>query len=358
WDSRDRRHRQLTRVGYEAMGGVAGTLAGHADAVLAAMTANRLGLARAVLERLVTPEQTRALVTLDELSQLPGDCAAIEQVVRVLADSRLIAIEDSGERDSATVELIHESLITRWPTLRRWLDENRDDAEFLARLRAASKEWERSGRSEGTLWRGEVAEGAWRWHEQYNGELGERERRYLAAVVALARRAERTRRRLLYGAMAGLVALLGVAVVAVVQSQAVIAQQKQELQLTQELKDAVEQAELARRAAVQEKERAEREKVRAKRALTDAERVRAAMEQEKKKAERARAEAQDEAARARAAEARAKDSATAAQAAESRARAAQQQAEESAGQERAARKKLQQIIERANGGTMRKGIDQ
>ncbi|MEM9488718.1 MAG: serine/threonine-protein kinase [Myxococcota bacterium] len=139
WDGRDRRQHRLTRAGYESMGGVAGTLASHADAVLAGMAAARLRLARAVLERLVTPERTRALVTLGELAELPGDRDTLAAVVHVLADSRLVAIEDSSERDSATVELIHESLITRWPTLRRWLDENLDDAVFLARLRAASQ---------------------------------------------------------------------------------------------------------------------------------------------------------------------------------------------------------------------------
>ncbi|MEM9493941.1 MAG: serine/threonine-protein kinase PknK, partial [Myxococcota bacterium] len=209
WDGRDRERRKLTRASYDAMGGMAGALASHADAVLAGMTAAERELARAVFERLVTPERARAIVTVGELRQLAprgDDRAAIERVVHHLADARLLTIEDSREggqtRASAAVELIHESLITRWPTLGRWLDENQDDAEFLARLRAASQEWQRSGQSEGMLWRGEVAEEARRWHGQYAGELGERERHYLAAVEALARRSGRLKRFMIAGGVA------------------------------------------------------------------------------------------------------------------------------------------------------------
>ncbi|MEM9489405.1 MAG: protein kinase, partial [Myxococcota bacterium] len=133
WEARDRERRQLTRTSYWAMGGVAGTLAGHADTVLSGMTPGRRRLARAVLQRLVTPERTRAVVTLAELTQPSaapngdsdgdsGEDSDAAAVVEHLAEARLIAIEDSigraDERASATVELIHESLITRWPTLR------------------------------------------------------------------------------------------------------------------------------------------------------------------------------------------------------------------------------------------------
>jgi hypothetical protein len=60
WERRDRDRRLLTEASYEQLGGVAGALATHADAVLAGMSAAQQALARAVLERLITPECTRA----------------------------------------------------------------------------------------------------------------------------------------------------------------------------------------------------------------------------------------------------------------------------------------------------------
>ncbi|KYF90326.1 hypothetical protein BE20_18040 [Sorangium cellulosum] len=47
WEQRDRARRALTEASYRRMGGVAGTLAGHADAVLDAMSSSERMLARA-----------------------------------------------------------------------------------------------------------------------------------------------------------------------------------------------------------------------------------------------------------------------------------------------------------------------
>ena len=51
---------------------VAGALATHAEAMLAGMSAAQQALARAVLARLVTPERTRAPVSMTELHALRG----------------------------------------------------------------------------------------------------------------------------------------------------------------------------------------------------------------------------------------------------------------------------------------------
>ncbi|XXR59394.1 protein kinase [Sorangium sp. So ce385] len=222
WEARDRERRLLTRDSYDQLGGVAGALSAHADAVLSALSSREQRLARAVLLRLVTPERTRAVVSLDELRDLAqgseGD--AVAQVVQRLAGARLLLIETGGEqavgeRDGTTVELVHESLIERWPKLRQWLAESEQDAEFLARLRAAAQQWEASGHTEGLLWRDRAAEDARGWYERRcaaqgdggRSELGFREERYLLAVVALCERARRLRRRLATGMIATLTAI-------------------------------------------------------------------------------------------------------------------------------------------------------
>ncbi|WP_438013862.1 protein kinase [Sorangium sp. So ce315] len=217
WDARDRERRLLTQQSYEQMGGVAGALSAHADAVVAALSSREQRLARAVLLRLVTPERTRAVVSLKELGELAEDAEgdgsdAIAQVIQHLAGARLLLLETSGEREGATVELVHESLIERWAKLGQWLDESSRDAQFVARLRAAAAQWEASGRAEGLLWRDSAAEDARAWHERRASEqgaafrvgLGRREERYLLAVVALSDRARRVRRRLATGVIAAL----------------------------------------------------------------------------------------------------------------------------------------------------------
>ena len=199
WERRDRELRLLTEASYEQLGGVAGALASHADAVLAGMSAAQRELARAVLERLVTPERTRAPVSVTDLHALRGDPSLVDDLVQHLAAIRLVVIERGAEGADATVELVHESLIDRWPQLVRWLDENQDDAAMLARLRAAARDWERGGHAAGLLWTGEVAREARAWRQRYQGELATVEQRYLAAVLAAADRARRLRRRLFSG---------------------------------------------------------------------------------------------------------------------------------------------------------------
>jgi hypothetical protein len=193
WTERDRDRRLLTRASYEAMGGIAGTLADHADHVLAAISGREQTLVRTIFERLVTPERTRAVVSLDELRELPGDPDEIERLVHRLVDARLLVIESRAVYDRV-VEIVHESLIDRWPTLVGWLDENREDAAFLARLRTAATQWQASDHDEGVLWRDEPARRALAWLVCYRGELGRRERAYLDAVRTVSTRAERAKR--------------------------------------------------------------------------------------------------------------------------------------------------------------------
>ncbi|XYH98714.1 protein kinase domain-containing protein [Sorangium sp. So ce1128] len=212
WEMRDRERRLLTRASYERIGGVAGALSAHADAVLSALPQREQRLVRAVLLRLVTPERTRAVVRIDELHELArggaGDGAeAIAQVVQHLADARLLLIaaggEASGDGGGTTVELVHESLIERWPKLAQWLAESEQDALLMARVRVAAQQWQASGEAEGLLWRDRAAEDARAWYERRRAAKGaswrvglsQREERYLLAVVGLVERARRLRLR-------------------------------------------------------------------------------------------------------------------------------------------------------------------
>ncbi len=312
WDLRDREEKLLTRARYESFGGVAGALVVHGDAVLASMSVVKLRIARSIFERLVTLERTRAVITLGELRDLPGDTDTIEQVIYYLADARLLAIESAGESrrqrtsadplaapadrdellssglylgsDSSSVELIHESLIEGWPTLRRWLDEQDEDCEFMARLRAAATQWQLGGRNEGMLWTGEAAREAERWRQRYNGEIGEREGQYLAAVLAGQHRTGRIK--ILAASIMGFLLLL-----LIMAAVGYLSAHSANEEATKQLKRAEEALEQSRQAQKQETQA----RTEAEAARREAEVARGEAEAAKRAAEQARTEAETQA---------------------------------------------------------------
>ncbi|HWN70797.1 MAG TPA: protein kinase, partial [Haliangium sp.] len=258
WELRDCDRRLLTETSYEQLGGVAGALASHADAVLASMPARDARLAWAVFLRLVTPERTRGLATLSELRQLGQTLEDMDRVLARLVEARLMTVDigvrnvhaGSRDEDDGVVELAHESLIDTWPPLARWLDENEADAVFLTRLRGAATDWERSSRAAGLLWTGETAQEARTWQHRYQGELAPVEKRYLAAVFAAAECSRRTQRRLFGGALlAALVMSMAMGRLAWQEREASKAATKAASQARQETERAEQEAMRGRDAA-------------------------------------------------------------------------------------------------------------
>jgi hypothetical protein len=207
WEARDRQRRILPRDAYLGMGGVAGALATHADEVLSGLSAPDQKVVRAIFQRLVTPERTRAIVDGSELRDIGPD---VDRLVAHLVSARLLVVQTRGDGAGA-VEIVHESLIKSWPQLGRWLDENQEDVAYLAQIRAAAKQWDAKGRPEGLLWRNEAMEEARLWRHRYLGELPQRESEFIDAVIALGTRAARVRRRAVMGAFAFLLVLVAAA---------------------------------------------------------------------------------------------------------------------------------------------------
>ena len=202
WESRDATRKMLTTASYTALGGVAGALAVHADAVLNELPGPARALAKSVFLRLVTPERTRAIVSIEELRELSKDTAEVQRLIDQLVQARLLVVQTAGN-GTATAEIVHESLVGSWPTLRRWLDESGEDAAFLEQLRTAAKQWQQKGKDAGLLWRGDAAEEAHRFQRRFKGELPAIQREFIDQVFAQEVRSARRKR------------LLGVAGVAV-----------------------------------------------------------------------------------------------------------------------------------------------
>ncbi|XXX76817.1 serine/threonine-protein kinase [Sorangium sp. So ce134] len=355
WDMRDRDRRLLTRASYEAIGGVAGTLASHADAVLAGLSGRQAKLCRAILERLVTPARTRAIASLEELRELPGDGdpGEIESVVHLLADERLLAIETGGDNAGSKVEIVHESLIERWPTLLRWLDENQEDAVFLDKLRAAARQWASTGCADDLLWRGKLAEEARRFRERSERRLPEREQRYLDAVVGLAGQAQRRKRNLIVGTIASLVLLVMGAtagIITVYRQNQVITAQLEDIRRTEDsLEEALARETASRQAAEQARMSTEEERRRAERLQREAEEARDRAEAEAERARAAATEARTARDEARASEAEARRAEARADDERARAGVEERKARQAADDERRSKEELEQLIKRSVG---------
>jgi serine/threonine protein kinase len=228
WEQRDTASKVLTERSYHSMGGIAGALATHADSVLGELSHAQQALVRAVFLRLVTPERTRAIVSMGELRELAKDAGEIQRLIDHLVQARLLVVQTGGGATGATVELVHESLLHSWPTLRRWLDEGQEDTAFLEQLRNAARQWQAKGFDAGLLWRGEVVEEARRFQRRYRGELPKLQRDFLEHVLAQELKAARRRRALVIGSTAflGMLALAAVIALVVIRN----AQQEAERQ--------------------------------------------------------------------------------------------------------------------------------
>jgi hypothetical protein len=218
WDGRDTERKLITQAGYAAIGGLSGALATHADEVMAQFDTAAQRIARRLLRELVTPERTRAVVELDEL-YAASDRGQVARVLDQLVSARLVVVQKRAG-GGGTAELVHESLIERWPTLRRWIDEDHEDAAFTAQLAGAAKQWDSRGRSVDLLWRGDAADELRRWLAARPRELSPRDRAFADAVVELRGRGARRRRRAVIAGFVGLGAVAAGAVVALLQINA------------------------------------------------------------------------------------------------------------------------------------------
>ncbi len=183
WEARDAQRGVVTQAALEAMGGVAGALAKHADEAVASLLPDQRTAARGVLLRLVTGDGTRARKTDRELV---GDDARYRAALEALVRARLLVAREAD--DGTSYELAHEALLTGWKTLARWLTEAAERREVQARLEAAAANWERLEYARDVLW------GPRQLSEVSALDAGELTRREQAFLEASRRTVVRSRR--------------------------------------------------------------------------------------------------------------------------------------------------------------------
>jgi hypothetical protein len=262
WDSRDAGRKMLTHRSYTEMGGVAGALASHADRVIQDLGPGKQPLIRAILLRLVSPERTRAIVPIEELKELSREVGEVQSLIAQMVDARLLVVQ-TMEGGKSTVEIVHESLINNWPTLRRWLEETQEDAAIIDALRQAARQWNAKGRSPDLLWRGDTAEEAKKFRRRHKGALPDIEQAFLDEIIAYESAVARRKRVAIIGAFVGLGALVIAAMVALVVIQKSRTQAKQQALIAEAKSKEAEDNLAAMKRKETERQKAEAEKQKA-----------------------------------------------------------------------------------------------
>jgi WD40 repeat protein/DNA-binding SARP family transcriptional activator len=210
----ERRARTLSLATYVRIGGVHGAVGRLAEAAYSRLDANEQPLARRVLLRLAGSDDgtvTGRRVPIAEL-ELERN-REVAQVVRVLIESRLLTASEG------TVEMAHEALLTHWPRLREWLEEDAQGRRLHRHLTGTAAEWNRAGRDPGELYRGARLSAAIDWAADHAPDLNRIEHEFLEESLAVSVRATARQRR----ANRRLRAVLAVALVLLVLSVAAAA---------------------------------------------------------------------------------------------------------------------------------------
>ncbi|UUU32759.1 hypothetical protein JIX56_24290 [Streptomyces sp. CA-210063] len=210
---RRRRGRVLSLAGYQATGGVRGAIAATAEEVFEQLSPERARTARHLLLRMVEPGQgtpdTRRPLTRADMEEWADPDVPV--VVDRLTRARLLTADEDG------VQLAHEALITCWPRLHGWIEEDRERLRHHRRLAEATRAWLEHDRDPGTLYRGTRLARAEELFADDDGMLTATERDFLTAGLdareaelrAAARSARRSR-----ALLVTLSAVLAVALVA------------------------------------------------------------------------------------------------------------------------------------------------
>jgi len=205
-----RRRLMLTVGGYREAGGVRGAIAQTAEQTLQGLADADRAIARWIFLSLTDvgegAEPTGRRVDRAELSAHPQFAGGADRVLGVLADARLVSVDEN------TVVVAHEALIRHWPRLRGWIDADRAGLVVHRRLTQAAREWEHLKREPAALYRGARLAAAREWAADHPADLSALERAFLHASRAGEQRGTRRQRLLL----AGVTVALGFAVVVAV----------------------------------------------------------------------------------------------------------------------------------------------
>ncbi|MFI0914283.1 nSTAND1 domain-containing NTPase [Streptomyces abikoensis] len=199
----------LTHAAYEETGRVAGALATHAERAVKERLGDMRDEVRRLFVQLVRPGDGAADNPVDtgRTARRPELHPACWEAAQFLATQRLVHLDHASD-GVETVALAHEAVLEHWPTLRSWVDADRDFRTWQEHLRARLSRWELSEHDRALLMRGSELSAAEKRLRERQDDIPEAERAYIRASAEWRRR---RRFRAALAAAAVVTAMTGVA---------------------------------------------------------------------------------------------------------------------------------------------------
>ena len=185
---------QLTLDAYHEAGGLSGALAQRADTLYEALDDSGQAAARQLFLRLITlgdgAEDTRRRTLQAELSSLLDENRALDDVIDVYGQYRLLTFDRDPLTRGPTIEVAHEVLIREWGRLRDWLSSSREALRVQRRLMTFTEEWLTSAKEPGYLASGTRLLQFEALADEGDLSLNQAEREYLSASSAARKEQE------------------------------------------------------------------------------------------------------------------------------------------------------------------------
>ncbi len=169
WDKQN--NNELTHEAYNEIGGVKQALEKHTEEVYAKLSKVQQQQAQHIFLSLVgLGEKTadiRRVATRKEIGNSNWN------LVNYLAGSetRLLITGREDKSGEETVEVVHETLIREWGTLRQWINENREKLIQKRKIETAAIEWRDRNKLKGYLLQGRQLQDALAFKEKQNISL-------------------------------------------------------------------------------------------------------------------------------------------------------------------------------------------
>ncbi len=185
WENRE--HNRITWEAYRRLGGGSQTLSNSADAFYDSLTPEDQFIVRQILLAIVQPsiEQeityNRVLRTSLYWPGIPRE--RIDQMLNQLIENRLVRLIAGNTYEDDQVGIAHESLVSIWPRLVGWLEEDRVAQRRRLRLTTSADQWVASNHESSVLLRGLLLEEALLYDD-----LSETENAFVKASVEAANR--------------------------------------------------------------------------------------------------------------------------------------------------------------------------
>lgn len=140
----------LTFAAYRGLGGLEGAIGNRAEAIFLRQTPIDQAALPSVLRLLVTVRPEADLAPVSRQTSYASLSTAAKRLVDAFVEARIF-IADTADDGQPVIRLTHEALLTHWPRVRAWLENDRDFLKIRAWLDQDATRWDQEGQNEDIL---------------------------------------------------------------------------------------------------------------------------------------------------------------------------------------------------------------